>query len=176
LGVTLTLFILGAVAQILTSGSAKPPPSPTSIPTARDAVLRAVPARPLLQEVVTVGEPPGDLLNALVLPAGAAPVPGSATNRGVELYDRSLGFNVDASEQDVISFFRAELRAASWQMLSQGPAKGAPGYQLLAQHPASDGLEWEVGVTVEPTTFASPSSSRGTTPFTVRLFAESDQT
>ena len=48
-------------------------------------------------------------------------MPGSAIDRGVELYDRSLRFEVPRSEQDVITFFRAELPALHWRRLSQGP-------------------------------------------------------
>jgi hypothetical protein len=188
------IFTVGVVLEVLSGSQSRPTPAPTSIATAPGAVLHAVPARPLLRSIVTVGEPPDDLLNALAVPRGTTPVPGTALNRGVELYDRSLRLVVPATEQAVISFFRAQLPAQHWRRLSQGPAK-VPGYQILEQHPASDGHEWEVGVTVSPTVFPGPAPSSagsgptgpappgsaptapatGTTSFTLRLFSVSDQ-
>ena len=113
-------------------------------------------------------------------------MPSSAVDRGVELYDRSLRFEVPASQQDVISFFRAELPALHWVRLSQGPTgSGGTQYLILEQHPASDGHEWDIGVTVSPTFFDAqapldlgPSTAGrpvGTTSFTLRLFSVSDQ-
>jgi len=194
-GIIAVLFLLGFVLETLSSNQSKPVAAPHSVVTARGAVLRAVPARPLLRAIVGAGQPPSDLLNALAVPTGSTAVPASATDRGVELYDRSIRMVVPASEQDVIAFFRAQLPSMHWKRLSQGPASStgsggtgnAGGYQILEQHPASDGHEWEVGVTVSPTQFApassapsassSPSTSaaRDTTAFTVRLFAQADQ-
>jgi len=158
-------------------------------------VLQAVPARPLLEAIVSGGAPPDDLLNALAVPKGATPAPTSAVDRGVELYDRSLRFGVAATQQDVISFFRAELPAEHWRQLSQGPTGNGTQYLILEQHPASDGHEWDLGVTVAPTTFgpqstvsgtpasgstaptplSSAAPGSGTTSFTLRLYAVSDQ-
>jgi hypothetical protein len=191
LGLILLIFLLGLVLELLSGSQSRPTAAPTSIATARGAVLQAVPARPLLKAITVVGQPPDDLLNALAVPRGATPVPGSAVDRGVELYDRTLRFEVPASEQDVISFFRAQLPAQHWRRLSQGPAAKVPGYQILEQHPASDGHEWEIGVTVSPTAFSTaptpsgrtpsgptpsgPTPSADTTSFTLRLFSVSDQ-
>jgi hypothetical protein len=187
LGLTLALFLVGVALELASGSQSRPTRSPTSITTARGAGLHAAPARRLLSPIVTLGQPPDDLLDALAVPAGAAPVPSSALNRGIETYDRSLRFEVDASQQQVITFFRAQLPAEHWTRLSQGAASGVPGYQILAQHPASDGREWELGVVVSPTVFGStattPGSSTpgstspatGTTAFTFRLFVQSDQ-
>jgi hypothetical protein len=196
LGVILLLFLLGIALEIVSGSQSRPTAAPTSIATARGAVLRAVPARPLLKAITVVGQPPEDLLNALAVPRGATPVPTSAVDLGVELYDRSLRFEVPATEQAVISFFRAQLPAQHWRRLSQGPAAKVPGYQILEQHPASDGHEWEIGVTVSPTAFppahtpgaqtpgtpstsvpstSVPAPTGDTTSFTLRLFSVSDQ-
>jgi hypothetical protein len=176
LGLTLVLFALGVLLEILSGSQSRPTTAPASITTARGAVLHAVPARPLLRAITTAGQPPDDLLNAIAVPRGATAVPGTAVNRGVELFDRSVRINVAATEQDVISFFTAQLPAQHWRRLSEGPARGVPGYQILERHPASDGREWEIGVTVSPTLFAGPAApANETTAFTVRLFAVSDQ-
>ena len=52
---------------------------------------------------------------------------------------------------------------------------GTPGYRIVGQHPSSDGYEWEIGLTVAPTTFGSGAGQPlDTTSFTVRLFAVTD--
>jgi len=179
-GLTVMLFLVGIGLEVLSGNQSRPTPAPAKIPTARGAVLHAVPARPSLRSITSVGQPPDDLLNALAIPQGAAPVPSSAINRGVELYDRSLRFEVPVSQQDVISFFLAELPALHWSRLSQGPTgTGGTAYLILEQHPASDGHEWDIGVTVQPTFFGAPVSgatagNTGTTSFTLRLFSVSD--
>jgi hypothetical protein len=180
LGIILALFLLAFVVDAISSGGARPVAAPRSLATAKGAPLKAVPAGPLVRAIVSQGEPPSDIVNALAAPAGSTAVPSSTTNRGVESYDRSIRIVADASEQDVIAFYNAQMPALHWKRLSRGPQSGGD-YQLLFQHPGSDGHEWELGVTVSPTQFLSGSSpaasaaSRGTTAFTVRLFAESDQ-
>jgi hypothetical protein len=179
LGLTLVLAMVGVGLEVLSGSQSRPTPSPTRIATARGAVLHAVPARPLLSAITVAGQPPDDLLNALAVPRGATPVPSSAVDKGVESYDRSLRFEVAANEHDVISFFRAQLPALHWRRLSQGPT-GTAGtqYLILEQHPASDGLEWDLGVTVSPTFFGGQSApagtATGTTSFTLRLYSVSD--
>jgi len=180
LGLTLMLFLLGVGLEVLSGSQSRPTPSPKSVVTARGAVLHAVPARPLLGAIISSGQPPDDLLDAIAVPRGSAPVPSSAVSQGVETYDRSLRFEAPATEQDVISFFRAQLPFEHWRRLSQGAAAKVPGgYLILEQHPASDGLEWDLGVTVSPTFFGALSTgssapASGTTSFTLRLYAVSD--
>ncbi len=181
LGLIVVVFLVGVGLELLSGSQSRPTASPTRIATARGAVLHAVPARPLLKDITSPGQqPPDDLLNALAVPQGAAPVPSSSINQGVESYDRSLRFEVPATQQAVISFFRAELASLHWRRLSQGPTgPTATQYLILEQHPASDGLEWDLGVTVAPTFFgdqgAAAGASSDTTSFTLRLYSESDQ-
>jgi len=175
LGVVLLVFVIGVALELASGSESRPTPAPAGVPTAPGAVLRAVPARPLLGTIVVAGQPPDDLLNALAVPRGSAAVPSSAVDQGVESYDRSLRLTVAATEQDVLSFFDAELPALHWKVLDHGPTTPAGSYRILAQRPASDGLEWELGVTVSPTAFASSGSGApGTTAYVVRLFSQSD--
>ena len=175
--VALGLFVAGAVAGGLATQNG-PSSAPPSVRTAPGAVLQAAPARHPLRAITAGGQPPDDLIAALAVPKGSTPVAGSATDRGVGLYDRSLRFEVAASQQAVISFFRAQLPFERWHVISQGLVAGSADYRVIAQHPASDGHEWEIGATVSPTVFADTTSGGapgGTTPFTVRLFVVSDQ-
>jgi len=134
--------------------------------------------------MINEGLPPSDIVAALAVPFGTKSVPGSVVESGIGSYDDSIGLSVDSSEQKVIAFFRAQLPADRWHLLSQGTASGATGYQIVSQHPGSNGYEWELGITVMPETFAAtpsartsagaPSSAGGTTPFTLRLFEVTD--
>ena len=128
-------------------------------------------------------------------PGAPQATPGSARNQGVGLYDQSITFSVQASEKDVIAFFRAQLPVGRWKILGEGasissasaesPSGAEAGYRILGQHPGSNGYEWELGVTVMPETFPPPRLSRGhvlcgwaapvvLTPFTFRLFEVDD--
>lgn len=172
-GVAALVLILGGIGAALTSSGNARPPAVHSLPTAAGATIKATPGRAALGPIVRTGEPPDDILNVVALPEGTTTKAGSATDNGVGLYDHSLSFTVGVSEQRVIDFFRAELRALKWQVISQGPPPhGAAGYEIVGQHPSSDGYEWEIGVTIAPTTFGSGARTAvETTPFTLRLFA-----
>jgi hypothetical protein len=173
-GIAALVLIAGGISAALTSSGVDQPPASRSIPTVRGATVRAVPGRTALRPIVIGGQPPQNILNVIPLPTGSRVKTGSATNNGIGLYDHSLSFTVAVSEQRVISFFRAELKALKWQQVTEGPPPhGAPGYQIVSQHPGSDGYEWELGVTVSPTTFATGSTAQ-TTPFTMRVFAVTD--
>jgi hypothetical protein len=177
------LTLVGGIASAFVGGTAAPVTS-SAPTTARGSPLRAVAARPLLSSIISDGLPPTDILTALTLPKGSHFAAGSSADNGVGLYDHSANFSILASENDVIEFFRAELPSDRWTQITKGPPSNGVGYQIIGQHPGSDGYEWEVGITVMPETFSSApsgatssahsSSSGGTTPFTLRLFQESD--
>lgn len=179
-GIILVLFVVGFVAdQLSSSPHTRTPshPAPPSRPVPGTGGLIAEPAAPLLAPVVTDREPPTNVVSALVVPEGTAFVPGSASQQGLGLFDATVHLQVPAPEQDVITFTRAELDAGQWQVLSAGPRGG--GYQFVAQHPGSDGYEWEVGFTLSATAFTSTvpgvsAPAGGVTPIALRLFAISD--
>lgn len=178
-GIIAVLFVAGFVADDLTS--AHHPAAAPSVTTTASAVpgtggLVPVAVKDVIDAIVTADEPPADVLGALVVPRGTAPVPGTATQRGVGLYDATIGLQVPATEADTITFVRTELAAGKWHVVSSGPS--GSDYRIVAQHPGSDGYEWDVGFTVSPTAFAStvPGTSvpaSGVTPLTLRLFANS---
>jgi hypothetical protein len=173
-GIAALVLIAGGISSAVQSSGSDAPPVSRSVPTVKGAGVKAVPGRRALRPIVSGGQPPEDILNVIPLPEGSRVKGGSATNNGIGLYDHSLSFKVGVSEQKVITFFRAELKALKWQQVTEGPPPhGAPGYQIVSQHPSSDGYEWELGVTISPTTFATGSTAQ-TTPFTMRVFAVTD--
>jgi hypothetical protein len=175
-GIAALVLIAGGIsAAVTSSGSVQPAPT-HSIPTVKGAGIKALPGRSDLHAIASAGQPPEDILNVVPVPEGTKVKAGSAVNDTVGLYDHSLSFTVPVSEAKVIDFFRAEMKALKWQIVSQGaPPNGAPGDRIVGQHPSSDGEEWEMGVTIEPTSFGSGAGSTAeTTVFTIRLFAVSD--
>ena len=173
-GIGAVVLLVGGIGSALTGAGSTSTPKSSGPKTVRGATIEAVSADAGLRPVIADGEPPGDILAALVLPKGSTVRAGSATDNGIGLYDRSLSFQIPFVQGRVVDFFRAELRAYKWQIESQGAAGTDPGYRIVAQHPSSDGDEWEFGATIEPTTFGTGSAATGTTEFTVRLFAVTD--
>ncbi|MDE3086537.1 MAG: hypothetical protein KGJ77_07195 [Acidobacteriota bacterium] len=178
--VVFAVFLTGFLADLLSGSPSSPPPRPsaaTAVPGTGGLVPE--PAGDVLGAVVTAGEPPADVLAALVVPAGTRYVPGSGVQRGLGLFDATVALELPTPEQEAITFFRAELAAGRWHVLSAGATSGG-GYRLIAQHPGSDGYEWEVGETLSPTAFRSAvpgitAPATGVTPAALRLFAVSDQ-
>ncbi|MGO9341582.1 MAG: hypothetical protein ACLP6E_03540 [Acidimicrobiales bacterium] len=168
------IVTLGFIAQVFT-GSNPPVAAPSSVPTAKGSPIKAIPASSALAPLVSSGEPPNDIVNAIVLPAGS--VPGAVTDNtnSAESYDEQREFEIDASEQKVITFFEVELPAQGWHVESTGKPKNQPGYEVLAQRAGSDGYYWEIGAVVSPTSFtSSAANATGVTSFEVRLFQVSD--
>ena len=171
--ILLAVFVVvaGLIAQIFT-GSTPPVAAPSSIPTAKGSPFKAIPAAPDLAPIISSGEPPDDIVNAIVLPAGSSPGAVIDDTSGAQSYDEQRMFEIVATEVPVITFFKVELAAQGWHIESTGPPKNQPGIEVLAQRAGSDGYYWEIGAVVSPTTFPSsgPAHARGQTEFEVRLF------
>ncbi|HYA68917.1 MAG TPA: hypothetical protein VED63_09310 [Acidimicrobiales bacterium] len=178
LGIALVVVVTGAVAAVLTTGPVTTGSTAPKVAQAAGAPVPAVAAQDALAPIITAGSPPANVVDAVVTPAGATVVPGSATNLGVGLYDRSIGFSTSLSEAVVIDFYRVELPAEGWEVMSQGPPRNASGFELLGRIAGTDGYFWEIGVVVSPTTYpkGSAAGANGATAFTLRLFAVDDTT
>jgi hypothetical protein len=177
--VVLVLAVVIVVAGLIIEGFAGPSstPAPSSVATAKGSPLRAIPGRPDLGPLISEGEPPDDIVNAVVLPYGSAPGTVSDNTESAESYDEQRLFTLGAAQQKIITFFQIELKAQGWQVQSTGPARNEPGWiEVLAQRAGSDGYYWQIGAVVAPTTFPSsgPGAKTGLTEFEVRLFQVSD--
>jgi hypothetical protein len=171
IAIAAVVLLVGGIGAALTSSGGSTNPRPGKLHTASGATITAVADGGAFRPIESAGQPPADVLDAIVLPEGASVRSKSATDNGVGLFDRSLSFQIGVTQSRVIDFFRAELEAFRWQLVSQGPASNDPGYRIVGQHPSSDGYEWEIGVTVEPSTFGRTSL---VTAFTIRLFVVTD--
>ncbi len=178
-GIILAIFVLGFVADDLTSAhhsaAAHHRLAATAVPDTGGLV--AEPSSDVLHPILSADEPPADIVSALVVPKGTEVVPHTAAQLGLGSYDATIKVVFPAPEQEAITFVRTELAAGSWAKVSAG-ASGSD-YLFVDEHPGSDGYEWELGVTLSPTTYSSPVAgmsvpATGVTPVKLRLFAISD--
>ena len=166
LGVFVTIAIVSShqPATVLTHRALAPVPGSS---------LRPVPAATQLSVINQGGEPPANVVNAVVLPAGSARTAHQANSGGQ--YDAQATFRSTASQGALIGFFAAALQQQGWQIFSQGPAAHQPGTtEVLGKLPGSDGYYWEIGALVPPTSFGHGAAAGGETDFTIRLFQVPD--
>lgn len=109
--------------------------------------IRAVPAAPVLHNLVSGGEPPSNIVSELTLPAGSRLVTVGGNASPIDQFDRSVTVSVPASVPATARFYRIELSRARWVLDSDGPGPDG-GRLLLAEHPGTDGYEWLVGITI----------------------------
>lgn len=135
--------------------------------------LAPQPVAPYFAPVRANGEPPSDVLDALVVPTGSSAVATSNYDRGSGPYDRGVSFTAPASANQLLNFFRYELAANHWSNRTEAPARGGPGTQVLARHKSSDGFYWQVGVTVRHPPGQSAGSA-STNQFDIRLLQSTE--
>jgi hypothetical protein len=137
--------------------------------------LRAVPATHALAPILGGGEPPSNIVNAVSVPAGSVRI-GHANNAAESgQYDSQVELRSTASQGTLLGFFAASMRQQGWQSFDQGPAANDPGaLEVLGKLAGEDGYYWEMGATIEPTSFGHGAPATGWTDFTVRLLQESD--
>lgn len=150
LGIVAVVF-LGGVALALTSST---PPSRVLVPAGRSTLpgvaVAALPAGPDLARIASAGQPPADVVDALVVPAGARVTGTRDEDAGVSQYDRSIELSVPATPSELRAFYRAELAHLHWTFLGEVPLDGGQGTEILAKRASTDGYYWEVGVLITP--------------------------
>ena len=166
------VIMLAIVILINMSGN---PPASTSgnLPKASGDSGLVVSTTSPFAPFVYSGEPVPDILNAVVIPAGAVQIALPHVGGEATSFDRSIVYRSTASEQAIYSFFSDEMKANGWKIFSTGsPAGGQKGVEILAQKAGSDGWYWEQGVVINPTSFGAANSQ--STRFTLRLYQASD--
>jgi hypothetical protein len=155
--------------------------SPASVKHSNTAVgvpgvaLQALPAARLLSPIVSTGEPPNNVVNAVAVPVGSVRVSHQDNSAGAGQYDAQVTFRSDASQAALVSFYAADMKLQGWQISDRGAARNDPGaLEVLGKLAGTDGYYWEMGTTVSATTFPPGGPPRGTTRFTVRLFQVPD--
>jgi hypothetical protein len=174
LGIAVVIVVVGLVGSALASNnSGAPTPGPAHEVTLPDGTsVTLTPASTALRSLVSEGQPPSDVLDHLVVPAGSRSTGTVNNSQSAGQYDETADFATSQAGDEVVDTFKAVLPKLGWQLLYTGPGLGVDrsGTEVLAKRGSSDGYEWEVGVVVSPTTAA------GTTPFSVEVFELSDDT
>ena len=171
-GLILVVFV--TIGIVSTQSPAAVQHSDTAV-AVRGVSLRAVQAATLLSPIVSAGEPPNNILNAVDLPTGSARVSHQNNTAGAGQFDAQVTFSSPASQAALTAFYAADMKSRGWQIVDQGTARNNPGgLEVLGKLAGSDGYYWELGATVDATTFPPGGPPRGTTHFTVRLFQVPD--
>jgi hypothetical protein len=153
----LAIVISGAGAIFALVGSNGPPASAVhpGVAVGRTG-LSIASARRDFGSVTSGGQPPSDVLSAIVVPAGSRLTNAARVGGGVELYDSQVLIRVDAQPSRVVRFYDDELRALGWIDESTSTT-ASNGTELIAEHASADGFYWELGVVVNrATTSLSP--------------------
>jgi hypothetical protein len=168
LGIAIFIVVLGIVGSILASrGSSTRLPSTVTVD---GSAVRLTPAATAMKSIVSGGQPPSDIIGNLVVPAGSPVVRTLNIDQGVTQFDRSVYFTTGLSADQVVDVFRAVLPKLGWKIIYHGARTGGVGSEVLAKRGSADGFYWEAGVVVSPTT------SAGTTPFSIEVLEMSDDT
>jgi hypothetical protein len=171
-GLILVVFVTIGIVSTQSPAAVKHSDAAVGVP---GVTLRAVPAAGLLSPIVTAGEPPNNILNAVSVPVGSLRISHQNNSAGAGQYDSQVTFGSDDSQAALLAFYAADMKLQGWQISDRGAARNDPGaLQVLGKLAGSDGYYWEMGATVNATTFASGGPARGTTHFTVRLFQVPD--
>ncbi len=140
------------------------------------STLLAQPAAHGLAPILTPGQPPANILNAVTLPDGATRLSHQTNSSAADQYDAQVTFATSDSANAVIQFYKSEMKRLGWGIFSTGtPIHHANQYEVLGKKAGSDSFYWEMGATVSPTKFGGDNGPKGTTDFTVRLFQVPDE-
>ena len=168
----LVVFVTIGIVSSQSPAAVKHSKSEVAVP---GVSLRAVQAASSLAPIVSGGEPPVNILNAVDLPAGSARISHQNNTAGAGQFDAQVTFSSQESQAALIAFYAADMKAHGWQISDQGPARNNPGaLEVLGKLAGSDGYYWELGATVDATTFPAGGPPHGSTRFTVRLFQVPD--
>jgi hypothetical protein len=164
--VTLGILSSHSPAPVKTSAV----PSPVS-----GSPLQAVPAADALRPIVGSGEPPSNIVNAVVVPIGSVRISHGNNASGAGQYDAQVTLRSTDSQGALLTFFAAAMHQAGWQVFDRGPAANNPGaLEVLGKLAGTDGYFWELGATIAPTTFGPGAPPSGETNVTIRLLQQND--
>jgi len=175
-GIGAGIIVVFIALGVVTSNPVQPAKissRPFSVP---GTSVRARPAVKDLKVITKSGQPPGNIVNAVSVPANAKLVShqnNSASEQGS--YDAQITLTADDSQAAVENFYSKVLKKQGWQIISTGPADHQPGaLEVLGKKAGSDGFYWEVGAVVSATTFGANAPAAGSTSFSLELYQQPD--
>jgi hypothetical protein len=175
LGLAVLIIVLFVSLSLATSSQPAPVRTKSAPQTVSGSNLKATPAAKALAPIIKAGQPPDNIINAVDIPVGAVRL-SSLNNAGESgQYDSQVSLRSDASQGALLAFYASDMKSQGWQVFDRGPAANDPNaLEVLGKLAGTDGYYWEMGVTVQPTTFGKGAPASGDTTFTVRLLQEPD--
>lgn len=170
LGIAVFIVVVGVVGSVAFSSGGGTPTTRRTITLPDGSVVPLVPATTAMKSIVSGGQPPADIIRALAVPADS-PVTRTVNNaQGAGQFDSTVSFTSGLTTDEVASLYRTLLPTLGWQVIFHGAGASvqAQDTEVLAKKASTDSFYWEVGVVVSPTTTA------GTTPFSIEVFQVSD--
>ncbi len=175
IGLAALILVLFVTIAIVSTQAPTPVKRSRGVVAVPGVALRATPAAGLLSPIVTVGEPPSNILNAVSAPVGSVRISDLNNAAGAGQFDSQVTLRSGDSQAALLTFYAADMKLQGWQVFDRGPAANNPGaLEVLGKLAGSDGYYWEMGVTIPPTTFPAGGPAHGETAFTVRLLQQED--
>ncbi len=169
LGIAVFIVVIGLVASAISTGGGSTTPVDSTVTVAGGTVVHLTPANQAMKSISSSGQPPADIMDNLAVPTGSKVLQTVSNDGGVSQFDRTVSFQSDLSSDEIVATYRALFPKLGWHVLSDGPYK-QDATLVLAKRASNDTFYWEAGVVVSPTT------SAGTTPFSVEVFEVDDET
>jgi hypothetical protein len=174
-GLGALILIAFIAAEFLTTNPVQPTKTAAHSFSVPGTPLRADPAVHALKAITVSGQPPGNIINATSIPAGATRTSYENNSQAAQEYDAQITLQIDQSQGAVENFYTKDLKKQGWSIFSTGPAEHvAGGLEVLAKKAGSDGFYWELGAVISPTSFGGNAPAAGTTSFTLELVQEPD--
>ena len=129
-----------------------------------------------MKPIVGSGEPPSNIINAVTVPVGSIRISHQNNAAGAGQFDAQVTLRSTDSQGALLAFSRRPCIQEGWQVFDKGPAANDPGaLEVLGKLAGTDGYYWEIGATIQPTTFGHGARrGGGRTDFTIRLLQQSD--
>jgi hypothetical protein len=175
LGLAVLIIALFVSLSLLTSSQPTPVHTGGAPLDVTGSSLKAAPAATALAPIISQGQPPANIVNAVDIPVGAVRL--SHQNNAAESgqYDSQVSLRSDASQGSLLAFYASDMKSEGWQIFDRGAASNdANALEVLGKLAGTDGYYWEMGVTVQATSFGHGAPAAGATTFTIRLLQEPD--
>jgi hypothetical protein len=150
LGIAVFLTLGGILASLLVDNGT-PTVKTGSITITGGKSVPTTPGAQALKSMVSLGQPPADILTNLAVPKGSVLVGTTNNAAGGGQYDETASFTTGTSDltaAQLVVFYRDLLPRQGWQVLSVGPPYGGTGTEVLAKRGSGDGFYWEAGLVV----------------------------
>lgn len=146
IGLVAFIFVVFLGLELITQGSSGKLITGPPVGHALADGLVPLSAKAALAPITTGGLPPDDIIGALVVPKGTRVTGKDNLGAGLSGYDQRVDATVPDAPSTVVNFYKTELRAYHWSIVSDTTIDGRQAIELLAKLGSSDGYYWEVGI------------------------------